>query len=372
MQSLLRVSHGLGGGASTWSHADLEEQALLVEVNAAGSYSDHFEIKIRIFETTFELELSLQDTFSLINNIKFKSLQLDSLPFMGGSKYLEFLRELSEYMDKIKDKTLLTLIAHDYYSICPSYNLINSHGKFCNVPSIETCRNCLKSNIFIDERYSETDIDDWRIRNSKLMSSLHKIYVLSELSETLIRRTYPNLEEKVFKRIVPVRINNSPKKDIGTGLSSGIKIMSKVHTNKKVRVLFLGDINYAKGSEIIRSLLEINDNRNQFAFELLGSTDLEGTIRGLTNYGRYSRHDLNDELHEINPDIIMIPSIWPETYGFVADEVIGSGFKFIAFDFGGIYERFANHSNAHFVKLIDPLQIYNEMLSISKSIGIEN
>ena len=134
--------------------------------------------------------------------------------------------------------------------------------------------------------------------------------------------------------------------------------------SKVPKILFLGGLNYAKGSSVVEELSRVNEIHKSFKFELLGEISITSHISGLTRHGKYHQHELSEKLDLISPDFIMIPSIWPETYGFVADEVIENGFSLIAFNFGGIYERFKDTPNTHFIDLKSPKEIYASLIAL--------
>src|SRR6185312_8950360 len=38
----------------------------------------------------------------------------------------------------------LTVTAHDYFAICPSFVLLNADGRYCGIPDLAECASCMK------------------------------------------------------------------------------------------------------------------------------------------------------------------------------------------------------------------------------------
>ena len=55
--------------------------------------------------------------------------------------------------------------------------------------------------------------------------------------------------------------------------------------------------------------------------------------------GRYSEGEATHLLRRERPDIALLPSVWPETWSYVLDEVVAVGLPVVAFDLGAIAER---------------------------------
>ena len=60
---------------------------------------------------------------------------------------------------------------------------------------------------------------------------------------------------------------------------------------------------------------------------------------GVQVTGRYIDHEALDRLESLNPHVIWIPSIWPETYSYTLSLALKSGYPVFAFDLGAIGRR---------------------------------
>ena len=55
--------------------------------------------------------------------------------------------------------------------------------------------------------------------------------------------------------------------------------------------------------------------------------------------GPYSEGEAPHLLRRERPDLVFLPSVWPETWSYVLDEALESGLPIVAFDLGAIAER---------------------------------
>jgi len=83
------------------------------------------------------------------------------------------------------------------------------------------------------------------------------------------------------------------------------------------------------------------------ALELAKSLDTYNLIR----HGTYSRSDLPDKLREI--DLVLIPSVFEETFCLTAAEALSAGVPIITFKVGALVERIIDGVNGFLVEEID-------------------
>ena len=55
----------------------------------------------------------------------------------------------------------LSLAIHDYFPLCPSHNLLNSDGRYCDLPDVSICARCLPINRYT-EAPEKAGIEHWR------------------------------------------------------------------------------------------------------------------------------------------------------------------------------------------------------------------
>lgn len=147
-----------------------------------------------------------------------------------------------------------------------------------------------------------------------------KIIFLHEVSKNRFEKMYFEvLKNKTT--IIPNGIDLSPLKSI------------KLNFSDKLRVLFLGSFNQAKGSEIIEGVVSLGIN-NQIEYFLLGKMEIE--LPSIKYQGSYTRLDIAEKIAEIQPDIIAIPSIVEETFSYTALEATALGYPVVCFNVGAL------------------------------------
>jgi hypothetical protein len=118
------------------------------------------------------------------------------------------------------------------------------------------------------------------------------------------------------------------------------------------KILILGGINVAKGADIIYSLCDPM-LASSACFIHLGDIENKKTFfkNNYLSYGRYELKNLKDILLELEIHSAFIPSIWPETFNYVADELSLLNIPFSAFNIGAIAERYKENSIANLIDI---------------------
>jgi len=250
----------------------------------------------------------------------------------------------------------LSVMVHDFFAVCPSYTLINDSGEYCGVPTdMQVCSGCLIRNKGDFRRFeSHVNILSWRTHWEGFLRGCDEIVCFGNSSADILRRAYPSIEmEKIviqphdiagrFKQIYS-RSWNGPVKNIGV----------------------LGAINLAKGSNVVRELVEyIDDRRLPVNVILFGEIDIEIKSASFEVTGRYDIEYLESIVVEKNIDVFLLPSIWPETFSFTADEIMQMGFPLVVFDVGAPAERVKDYVLG---KVINPNDLYKTLFGDEESV----
>lgn len=252
----------------------------------------------------------------------------------------------------------LRLLHHDYFPLCPSLNLIDEEDRFCGVPSLDRCRSCAPVNPHLhrpqEGAVSGGAVDVMEHRRAWQgffdLADRHVFFSRSALS--IVRRAFSVPDERV--RIVPhladhVRVTPLP-------LPAPAPI---------ARVAIVGGINVAKGAKVLNAMVRLAEaHRLPLIFELFGNIDHVIESAHLHNNGRYEPEQLPGLLAERNCHAIFLPSIWPETYCYVLDEVIGLGLPVGVFDIGAPAERIRHWMNGFIVSPITPEAALSALLRV--------
>ncbi|BDQ04961.1 MAG: hypothetical protein KatS3mg084_0479 [Candidatus Dojkabacteria bacterium] len=358
------IDHNIGGGANIYRNNLVKERLkenrviILYTEDYSSSYST-----LKVFYRDIEKEFFVWDSdflFDRLQGFKIDEIILNNLVSFG--RPLDLLGNIRMLKEKTSAKLVVNV--HEFYLICPSYNLLNDKGKFCGVPEdINICRKCLKNNFFATN--VECDVLLWRNKWSELMNIADHIVCFSDSSRDIVTKAYPTIPEDKFL-VIPHRLDVRLRK---------VKIEpSKYQINLGV----IGSINYQKGSKVISELAKYID-RMQLPVKLfiigeVNMSDIEESVRkSIHIYGRYERQKLPDIVEELNIHVVFFSSIWPETFSFVVDEVVSMGLPIIIFDIGAPAERIKAYTKAKIVdinnmnveSLINAIKdLYNEVYGI--------
>jgi len=228
-------------------------------------------------------------------------------------------------------------VLHDYFYICPNWNLINQHETFCSLPAdLTTCSTCLTKNTNTDAYaiYSDsfTDISLWQEKMLRFLKQAAQAVCFSENSAALLTKAYPDLANiRVIEHgIIHPEFFTWQKRLLGTqNLSIGI----------------IGEIGFHKGVAIIKKLIERPEYKKlPVNIVVLGNTllwpeDYATAGNKFKVHGIYDRQDLPGLLEKYHVSAILIPSICPETFSFTTSEALLLGYPVICFDIGASADR---------------------------------
>jgi glycosyltransferase involved in cell wall biosynthesis len=135
-----------------------------------------------------------------------------------------------------------------------------------------------------------------------------------------------------------------------------------------LRVLTVGAISRIKGFEVLRRLAEsARGLALPIEFALLGYSmdDMRLSQVGVTLLGRYFDNELSQRIDAYDPDVILIPSIWPETYCYVLSGALASGRSVAVFDIGAQADRVREHGGRH---LVLPLALVDDGAALAQAL----
>ena len=338
----LIFDHSLGGGANIYVN-ELQEKYIQEERNTLliryDFYTNNFKLYYHFKTYAFNFSISNFDELKvLISKLELKEIFLNSL--VSYKQSYEFLNYFNSLM-KVSNVDLILPI-HDFYSICPSFTLLNAEGNYCNIPSLEICKSCMKNNTLEWKNlYSDkVDIALWRDLWSNLLEKSSSILCFSNSSKEILLKAYPNLDTiKVIPHIVepiePVVLEqNKPSDTIVVGV--------------------LGAINHSKGSQIVKELVQKIEKENlNINVVIIGEISEKIKSKHFHVTGRYQHHELHDYIKKYHIDIFLIPSICPETFSYTTQEIIMMEMPLMVFNLGAPAERVANYTKGYVVNIVN-------------------
>lgn len=354
IKTLLWVDQSLGGGTEVYSQTQfslLNESYSILRIQYDHNY-DCFLLsvpnKIASYICTAE------ELFFLLKDIHFSEICVNSL--VGWKNSCEVLGFISDY--KKRYCTRVSFRCHDFQAICPSFNLLNCDGEFCNLKYEEGCDTCINRVKFCDNEYHNRvlfsgfyDFSVWRNSWGLFFSEVvDEVIAFSDSTKELFVRGYPQLSDLV--KVIPHKF---------TSLKKAI-----IKPHKGINIALLGNMNlYQKGNLIIKRMIEANTDP-EVRFFIIGSFD--GEYNDLVVTGEYKTQDISDLLTKYNIDIVFIPSIWPETFSYTTSEAISTDIPVACYNLGASAERVSRYEKGLVLKEINPINNLLEIKSFVKKI----
>jgi GT2 family glycosyltransferase/glycosyltransferase involved in cell wall biosynthesis len=229
---------------------------------------------------------------------------------------------------------------HDYYFICPSYNLIDYNQSFCyEYKNDNYCQKC--SQKLLGESYDLKN--KWSEICAELLEHAQLVVTPSLSTASYISREYQYTKTKNNVKVIRHGVF---KEDFIKKRSTHRSISQTERANGNLSLLkigFVGSINVNKGAREIIDLVKIVNNdsilKHKFEFNFFGrfSEDIPTNFPNISIINEYDTQDLCNLLKDI--DVVIFPTNWPETYCLTADEVIMCGLPIISSPIGAIAER---------------------------------
>jgi hypothetical protein len=310
------IMHSLRGGVERSLEIETKDlNSILLTIKPCSPFSVNLRFSYRdLFFTTVLETKPNQNLFKVL----FEYLNIRTFTVQHLVGYSENL--VSSLLDS---SVKFTLRLHDYFYLCPRIHLAGTDFKDCNLPTSETCNNCLRK----DTVY---DIESYRLLKSSVLRSASKITAPSSDTVNRFNSVYRelNIEKTNFDTLRAV-VELSPK-----------------DSGKELVIAIPGELTKNKGFSLVEELTDLAKNW-PIKFVVLGPVG-PGLILNNSNVkvsGRYfSFAELVDRVRIINPHLFLFPSRVPETYSYALTEVLSFGIPIAYFETGAIHERLIMHS----------------------------
>jgi glycosyltransferase involved in cell wall biosynthesis len=254
----------------------------------------------------------------------------------------------------------LTVTAHDYFAICPSFVLLNADGRYCGIPDISVCASCLKRHEASYVALSPpTEIGPWRALWGRCLQAADEVRCFSESTKQHLLRAYPALAVERIT-VVPHAATYAPAR------------LPRVDHRAPLVIGVVGEISPQKGAHVVRELVErIEREHGDARVVVLGTLNVAQKSDRLKVTGAYRREDLVDLIEANGINMFFFPSIWPETFSYVVAEMIALGLPIVAFDLGAPAERLRHHRNARLVAEVGAGPALAALLDFHRQLALE-
>lgn len=236
----------------------------------------------------------------------------------------------------------LTVSIHDYFPVCPSYTLINEEGRHCRLPDdLDICNRCLVNKQLELVERPEGGIGRWRETWGALIADAETVLCFSEDTTRIMQKAYPHAAAKTVIR--PHNVDYLPVRRPSVNLDGGLHIG------------VVGGISYAKGADVVRRVAEFIAARNlKVRITVVGRMWYEEQLPlSVRITGPYERENLAEILERERINVCFLPSIWPETFSYVTEELMQLKMPLCCFDLGAPADRVRTYPLGRVLSSID-------------------
>lgn len=329
------LDHDLGGGANYYSDS-------LAKRLVAASYRV-LHIKVNPDSGRLCIHLKCADLSQAVLLDAALAAQLDRLlalfpvesiivnELVGWPEPLEQFRQLA------RGRIPYSVLLHDFFPVCPNWNLLDADGHYCGLCNdAAQAKRCLSGNVSSGafSLYGDTyaDIQLWRESAAAYLTAAKAIVCFSEASRRKLTEAFSWLANVVvIEHAVPF-----------PGVGSG---MVRQLTGGVLRIGVVDCSSQGKGAGILASLLECPALTGlPVELTILGETAAlqltkKQSSRQVVFHGRYRREEMAELVERYHIQVMLIPSILPETFSFTVSEALLLGCPVICFDLGAQAER---------------------------------
>lgn len=223
---------------------------------------------------------------------------------------------------------------HDFHAVCPAFTLVGTSQSHCGVPALSDCLACLPDNARNTlGLHNDVDLPRWRSAWERLLLRADQCVAFSGSSVALLRRALPEATSVAFD-IQPHQTDLTGIRPVAPRLDDPVTIAA------------VGHLSHAKGASLVRDLARRAAERGlPLRFVVVGTLE-EGAkdVVGLGITGGFDRARLAAMLEDVRAGIAFVPSICPETYSYVTDELMATELPLMVLDLGAPAERVANYA----------------------------
>jgi GT2 family glycosyltransferase/glycosyltransferase involved in cell wall biosynthesis/tetratricopeptide (TPR) repeat protein len=249
---------------------------------------------------------------------------------------------------------------HDFYTICPTVNLLDENSVFCGgrcTAGEGECNVGVWNNKL--PKLKHHFIKTWQEMMADMFQYVDAFVTTSDSAKNQIEEIYPNLKNSPFSIIPHGR--DFPQLSANTAIYEQF-----LHPSQPLRILFPGNVGTSKGSELIAQIQAL-DVEKRIEFHFLGKIDPILASVG-KHHGTYKRNEYHKWIQKIQPHYVGIFSIWPETYCHTLTESWASGVPVIAIDKGAVGDRIRQHGGGLLIDSTDPKVIYDRLLKVANDV----
>ena len=330
---VLIIDHDMGGGANHYRErmaAGMIEDGVTVLVLSYHAMTLSYILMVRSNRRNEHFTIPGYDyLLEMAGRLEIKEIIYnDAVTFAHPEELLQLIMAL-----KNRYHLRLTLLVHDYFMVCPSPHLLDDAGKFCGIPEIGRCETCLVNNKQDFSLLSQSrNIVQWRSLWGNVIKLADEVRLFSNDSLRLLQKAYPDFD--------PARATVKPHKV--EYFKHGP--LQPTYT-AALRIGVVGLIGVPKGAKIIQALAgEIKTRKLDIQIVVIGTIEVPCEQSVIRETGPYQHDKLPALIESSGVNIMLFPSICPETFSYVVQELIALDLPVACYPIGAPAERISNYA----------------------------
>ncbi len=353
---MLWFDHALGGGTETYSKRQINK------------LNNHYEIlyiqykpETRLFHISrthnkhhIYTTPNTDDIKSALTNTNADKIIVNNL--VGYPNTADILSVIKHIATTQNKRPHISVRGHDFQYICPSFNLINCDGNYCNLRYKNGCEECWKRKIMDNNatqntmlKSCATTIEQWRKNWSDFLEHwADEFIVFSESIKDIFIAAYPNTADKII--VIPHETQNLRHVNI--------------RPHKTINIAILGNISHQKGASVVCEMAKYISKNEKII--IIGN--MQNAPDNIYIHGKYKTDDLPKLMEQYEIDAVFIPSIWPETFSYTTSEATSMGLPVVCYDLGAPAERIKQYKHGLVLKEIAPNKNLDEIIEFIKRV----
>ena len=355
----LVIDHDLGGGANHYRYRFVD--SIVQEGRTAIVLTFHVATLTHMLilrNRRVNLRFSIPDKAFVIDAVRF--LSITDIVYNTAVSFVK-PEEIPPLLIGLKRITSarLTILVHDLFLICPSHFLIDHAGVYCGIPDINVCTGCLQrnqqgfANLFVAR-----DIRKWRSIWGSTLAVSDEIVAFSKNTLDLLLEAYPKAAGLNLS-VVPHRVNH---------LTGKIPNLTNID---RLCIGVVGQIGFHKGSLVVKALAQEIKRRNvDLKIVIIGTIETNCEKSVVSQTGAYNYERLPNLIERTGVNVMLFPSIWPETFSYVVQELMEMSLPIASFNFGAPAERLTSYSRGLVLVSMNVESVLDELILFHRKIYI--
>lgn len=349
---IIWFDHSLGGGTETYSRrqfADLRDRYAVIRIQYYPGKQGGFKLTNPHNRNALWQMPDLTMFLDFFHALPIAKIVVNNLVVYADAPAV--LRVVADLKRTHKSCPMVSFRGHDFYSVCPSFNLMNCDNVYCDLTYHRGCEYCWMHRIMspratdnIVFRAGVKSIADWRGAWGKFFEdTADEIILFSPAVQKIFARVYPSVVHKI--KIIPHRVLDYPR------------VRIRPHTD--INIAVLGNMSYQKGAGVITEMsAHLPPNVHIF---VIGN--MKNAPENIHVHGPYRPHNLPRIMSHYRIDVVFISSVCPETFSYTTSEAMAMGLPVVCYNMGAPAERVSTYEHGLILDDIAPQKNLTEIIN---------